>query len=288
MSVEGRAAPALELRGVTYRHPETAADALAGVDLVVREGELVGVAGPTDAGKSTLCCVAMGLVPHFFGGVLQGAALAFGVDVREESVAERSRRVGLLFQNPFTQVSGARERVDEEVGFGPESHGLDAAAVRERVAEALALTGLEDVAGRHPLDLSGGQMQRMALAGLLAMRPRLLMLDEPTSQLDPAGRAALFDVVEELHRRGVAIVVAEPDPDVLAERCPRIVALAGGRVLADGAPGDVFNDAAVEAAVGLPAYARLARRAGLGAPLPTSLDAARDALSDGSVRGRRA
>lgn len=277
---------ALELRGVRYRYPDTGADAIGGLDLAVRPGELVGIAGPTDAGKSTLCFVAMGLVPHFFGGILEGTARAFGVDVRAESVAERSRRVGLLFQNPFTQLSGARERVDEEVGFGPESHGLEAAEVRERVAEALALTGLEDVAGRHPLDLSGGQMQRMALAGLLAMRPRLLVLDEPTSQLDPSGREGLFEVIDTLHRRGIAILVAEPDLDVIAQHCPRVVAMAGGRALADGPPADVFNDPRVEAAVGLPAYARLARAAGVAPPLPVTLDAARAALATANAKAR--
>lgn len=270
--------PALELSGIRYRYPETDSDAISGIDLSVRPGELVGVTGPTDAGKSTLCYLAMGLVPHFFGGILEGTSRAFGTDVRSESVAERSRRVGLLFQNPFTQMSGARERVDEEVGFGPESHGLEPAEVRERVSEALALTGLEEVAARHPLDLSGGQMQRLALAGLLAMRPRLLVLDEPTSQLDPGGRDRLFEVIDELHRRGVAILVAEPDLDVVAEHCPRVVAMAGGRMLADGTAAEVFNDEHVQDVLGLPAYARLARAAGLGRSLPVTLEGARAAL----------
>src|SRR5204863_18573 len=155
-------------------------------------GEWVGVTGPTNAGKSTLCLLAMGLAPHFFGGTLRGKVTVLGTESRAIKVVERSADVGLLFQNPFTQVSGARERVDDEVAFGPECHGVPRPDVDERVEEALALTGLADLAARHPLDLSGGQLQRLALAGLLAMRPRMLLLDEPTSQLDPAGAAAIF------------------------------------------------------------------------------------------------
>src|SRR5207245_10813626 len=141
------------------------------VDLAGQPGGWVGIVGPTSAGKATLCYVVMGLAPQFFGGRLRGEATVFGVPTASQPVNERSRRAGLLFQNPFTQLSGARERVDEEVAFGPEAHGLPPAQVEERVAEALRLTGLEQLRARHPLDLSGGQLQRLALAGLLAMRP---------------------------------------------------------------------------------------------------------------------
>jgi energy-coupling factor transport system ATP-binding protein len=267
-------AHALVMERVTYRYEEAETDALAGVDLAVADGEWVGVVGPTGAGKSTLCLVAMGLAPHFFGGRLRGAVRVFGRDSRSMPVPERSADVGLLFQNPFTQVSGARERVDEEVGFGPECHGLAPAEVDERVAEALRLVGLEHLAARHPLDLSGGQLQRLALAGLLAMRPRLLLLDEPTSQLDPAGTEGIFAVLAALHARGTTIVIVEHRLEALCELCPRVVAMDEGRVLADGPPGEVFNDEAVAARVGAPEYARLARAAGLPPPWPVSLTAA--------------
>ncbi|HEY7202514.1 MAG TPA: ABC transporter ATP-binding protein, partial [Candidatus Dormibacteraeota bacterium] len=242
--------PALVLDDVTYRYEEAESDALAGVRLSVAAGEWVGVVGPTNAGKSTLCLAAMGLAPHFFGGRLRGAVRVFGSDSLTVPVPERSADVGLLFQNPFTQLSGARERVDEEIGFGPECHGVAPAEVDERVAEAMRLVGLEDLAGRHPLDLSGGQLQRLALAGLLAMRPRLLLLDEPTSQLDPAGTEAIFDVLTALHERGTTIVLVEHRLELLCEVCPRVIAMAGGRVLADGNPERVFNDEPVLAEAG--------------------------------------
>jgi energy-coupling factor transport system ATP-binding protein len=263
--------PALRLEAVSYRYEEAETEALAGVDLSVAPGEWVGVVGPTSAGKSTLCLAAMGLVPQFFGGRLRGAVRVFGRDSRAVPVAERSADVGLLFQNPFTQLSGARERVDEEIAFGPECHGVPPAEVDERVDEALGLAGLDGLGARHPLDLSGGQLQRLALAGLLAMRPRLLLLDEPTSQLDPAGATAILDVLGDLHARGTTIVLVEHRLEALCELCPRIVAMAGGRVLADGPPEAVFDDEAVASAAGAPVYARLARAAGLPRPWPVRL-----------------
>jgi energy-coupling factor transport system ATP-binding protein len=263
--------PALRLEGVSYRYEEAETDALARVDLSVAPGEWVGVVGPTNAGKSTLCLAAMGLAPQFFGGRLRGTVTVLGRDSRAVPVADRSADVGMLFQNPFTQLSGARERVDEEIGFGPECHGVPPAEVDERVEEAARLVGLEGLAARHPLDLSGGQLQRLALAGLLAMRPRLLLLDEPTSQLDPAGATAILDVLRGLHARGTTIVLVEHRVEALCELCPRIVAMAGGRVLADGSPEAVFDDETVAATAGAPVYARLARAAGLPRPWPVRL-----------------
>ncbi|MDQ6742919.1 MAG: energy-coupling factor ABC transporter ATP-binding protein [Candidatus Dormibacteraeota bacterium] len=263
--------PALAMDRTGYRYEEAESDAVIDLTLSVTEGEWVGVVGPTNAGKSTLCLLAMGLAPHFFGGRLRGSVTVFGRDSRSVKVAERSAEVGLLFQNPFTQVSGARERVDEEIAFGPECHGLPLAEVDERVEEAIRLVGLDGLAGRHPMELSGGQLQRLALASLLAMRPRLLLLDEPTSQLDPAGTSDIFAVLADLHSRGLTIVMVEQRLEKLCELCPRIIAMAGGRLLADGSPERVFNDEAVAEVVGLPAYTRLAREAGLPKPWPVSL-----------------
>ena len=270
--------PALLLSRVSYAYPGAPQESLSDIELSVDNGEWVGVSGPTNAGKSTLCLLAMGLAPDFFGGRLKGTVSVYGKDNRTVTVAERSVDVGLLFQNPFTQISGARERVDEEVAFGPECHGLPRAEVEERVEEALGLVGLSDLTARHPSDLSGGQLQRLALASLLAMRPRLLLLDEPTSQLDPAATAAMFDVLAGLHSRGTTIVMVEHRLEKLCELCPRLVVLVGGRLLADGSPDEVFNLAAVQDRVGMPLYTRLARAAGLPSPWPVTLSDAVEAF----------
>ncbi len=263
--------PALVLRDFGYADAEAPHEAVSDISLRVDVGELVGVTGPTNAGKSTLCLLAMGLAPHFFMGSLRGKVTMLSQDSRAISVIQRSSEVGLLFQNPFTQISGARERVDEEVAFGPECHGVAATELAERVDEAMRLTGIAELAARHPLDLSGGQLQRLALAGLLAMRPKVLLLDEPTSQLDPAGTAAIFAVLSSLHQRGTTIVMVEHRLETLCELCPRIVAMVTGRVVADGTPEEVFNREVVQQKVGVPVYTRLARNAGLPAPWPVRL-----------------
>jgi len=263
--------PALVFDGVSYAYEETPREAVSDISFSIATGEWVGMTGPTNAGKSTLCLLAMGLAPHFFGGRLKGSVVAFGRDSRTVPVIERSSEVGLLFQNPFTQISGARERVDDEVAFGPECHGLPRRVVAQRVEDAMRQVGISHLAARHPLDLSGGQLQRLALAGLLAMEPKLLLLDEPTSQLDPAGTAAIFEVLAGLHERGVTIVMVEHRLETLCELCPRIVAMVAGRVLADGPPEDVFNRQVVQERVGLPVFTRLARDAGLPAPWPVRL-----------------
>ena len=270
--------PAIVFEDVSYAYEEAPREALSDISLTVVEGEWVGVTGPTNSGKSTLCYLAMGLAPHFFAGRLKGTVRVLGKDSRSVSVIERSSDVGMLFQNPFTQLSGARERVDEEVGFGPECHGIARPEVDERVEEAMRLVGIEGLAARHPMDLSGGQLQRLALAGLLAMRPRVLLLDEPTSQLDPSGTAAIFEVLAALHRRGTTIVMVEHRLEKLCELCPRVVAMAGGRLIADGDPAAVFNDPRVQSKVGMPVFTRLAMDAGMPAPWPVRLAEAAGSL----------
>jgi energy-coupling factor transport system ATP-binding protein len=260
------------MKGVSFRYPETSLDVLTGIDLVVPPGEWVGLVGPTNAGKSTLCYAAMGLATEFFNGQLVGEIAVLGTDIGKEKVVERSTKVGMLFQNPFTQVSGARERVDEEVAFGPENHGLPPDVVAARVADSLEQVGLTALAARHPLDLSGGQLQRLALASLLAMQPQLLLLDEPTSQLDPAGSRELFGVLNRLHESGVTIVMVEQKLEAVAELCSRLVAMGNGRIVAAGSPEQVFNDRTVWESLGAPAYTRLAVELDLPAPLPVTFD----------------
>ena len=264
--------PALRFDGVGYAYEETTREAVSDLSFTVESGEWVGVTGPTNAGKSTLCLLAMGLAPHFFAGTLRGDVTALGKNSREVKVIERSSEVGLLFQNPFTQISGARERVDDEVAFGPECHGVAKPEVRERVEEAMRLVGISDLGARNPLDLSGGQLQRLALAGLLAMRPRILLLDEPTSQLDPSGTSAIFKVLTGLHQTGTTIVMVEHRLEAICELCPRVIAMAGGRIIADGSPDAVFNGESVLTRVGPPIYTRLARDAELPGPWPVRLD----------------
>ena len=143
--------------------------------------------GPNGAGKSTLCYTIAGFVPHFFKGELTGAVLVDGSDLQSSTLNEWVLTVGLAFQNPFNQISGAKYTVFEELAFGLENIGIPRDEMIARVEESMKLTGISDLADRSPYSLSGGQQQRVALTSILVMQPKVLVLDEPTSQMDPVG-----------------------------------------------------------------------------------------------------
>ncbi len=251
----------IEVRGLTYRYPSTERDVLRGIDLSIGEGELVGVVGANGAGKSTLCYALSGYVPHFFGGTLTGQVTVAGHDVPRSSVGELASDVGLVFHNPFNQISGARFTVLEEVAFGLENMGVPAGEMRARAEAALAATGLSDLAERSPFALSGGEQQRLAIAAVIAMQPRVLVFDEPTSQLDPAGTRAVFEVLRGLSReRRATIVIVEHKLGWLAASVDRLLALHEGRLVADGAPREVLARALGEPwGVGATEYTRAAQ-----------------------------
>jgi energy-coupling factor transporter ATP-binding protein EcfA2 len=238
---------ALVLRGARYTYAGTRRAVLDGVDLEVQAGRVVGLVGPNDAGKSTLCLVAAGLAPNAIGGRLEGSVLIDG----DESVTLRSfeaaGRCGILFQNPQTQLSGTAVTVFEEVAFGPRNLGLDLADIVARVDWALAALGIGQLASREPGKLSGGQAQLVALAAVLALRPGLLVLDEPTSQLDPAGTRLVGDALARLAgETGTAILIAEHKTDLLARLSHEVVVLDGGRIVAGGPTATILADPVLE------------------------------------------
>jgi energy-coupling factor transporter ATP-binding protein EcfA2 len=265
----------LELRGVTYRYPGFARLVLDGIDLALADGEIVGLVGPNDAGKSTLCLVASGLAPSSIGGVLGGEVLLDGEATAGRPVHELASRVGLVFQNPNTQRSGVTATVFEEVALGPVNLGLPVAETVERTRDALAALRIEALAERDPARLSGGQAQLVAIASILAMRPRHLILDEPTAQLDPEGTRLVGEALSELAGGGTGMLIAEHKTDVLDVICSRVVALDGGRVVLDGPSGAVLADPALEAiGVERPARVRIAAAIeAAGLPIPDGLEA---------------
>lgn len=226
---------------LTYRYPRTAVPALRGINFTVKTGEFVAVIGANDAGKSTLCYALTGYIPHFFHGQMDGSVQLAGMETRERPLTELVTQAGLVFQNPATQMSGVRETVTGEVGFGLENLGVPRAEMRARIDEALAMTGTSDLADRHPQTLSGGQQQRVALAAMLAMQPRLLVLDEPTAQLDPVGSRELFAALQRLSRTGLTLVMATHKLEWAAAYADRIVLLHKGQMVQQGLPHDVLT-----------------------------------------------
>lgn len=271
----------INLQNVIYKYPLTDTPALEYLSLQVDEGEFVAIIGPNGAGKSTLCYTLAGFVPHFYKGELSGTVKVAGVETQESSLSEWVMNVGLAFQNPFNQISGAKYTVFEEIAFGLENSGVPREEMKERVERALEMTGISDLADRSPYSLSGGQQQRVALTSILVMEPKVLVLDEPTSQMDPIGTREVFGVIRTMAERGMTVVLAEHKVEWIAQYADRVVALHEGKILLDGKPGEVLTSDLLDGkGFGISRYtstAREAKRQGLwpkDKELPVTLDEA--------------
>ena len=231
----------ITVENLRYRYPHTKELALDGVDFSVEKGEFIGIIGENGAGKSTLSQAIMGLVPQFYKGAYGGKVMVDGLEAGKTPVAQLCGHVGLVFQNPFNQLSGAKDNVYEEVAFGMQNLGVPAEEMKKRVEEALKLLDIWQCRDRNPFDLSGGQMQRVAIASVLVMRPDVMILDEPTSQLDPQGSDEVFQAVEKLTNSGITILMIEQKIEKMAAYCDRILLLHKGKQIAFDTPQKVFS-----------------------------------------------
>ncbi len=237
---------AVSLERVTYTYPGAAAPALSDVSLQVEPGELVLVAGGSGSGKSSLLRAISGLVPHFHGGTFAGRVTIAGMDTRDHGPGELAQAVGTLFQDPETQVVTGTVRA--ELAFGLENRGLSPAEVARGVEEAALALGIDQLLDRSTAELSGGELQRVALGAALAVRPRVVVLDEPTSQLDPVAGDELIGLLRRVNEDSDAtIVLAEHRLERCLGAADRIVALAGGRIVCDAAPTEFLEWAGREA-----------------------------------------
>jgi energy-coupling factor transporter ATP-binding protein EcfA2 len=252
---------AIELVSARYRYAGSASPALGPIDLRVEPGRVVGVAGANESGKTTLCVVASGVAPAVIGGRLDGSVRIDGVDAATLRPHELAQLCGLLFQHANTQLSHTTATVFEEVAFGPCNLGLPVSEVVERVWWGLRVVGVEALASRDPARLSGGQGQLVALASVLALRPKYLILDEPTSELDPAGTVQVADALARVAAEsGAGILVVEHKTDVLARIADEVVILDRGVPAVSGRATDVLADPRLaELGVEPPAAVRLER-----------------------------
>jgi energy-coupling factor transport system ATP-binding protein len=264
----------LQLTGVSYRYAGYSNEALHDIDLRLDDGEIVGLVGPNEAGKSTLCLVASGLAPASVGGSIRGTVTLDGTVAAGLRTHELAQRVVVGFQNPNTQRSGIAATVFEEIALGPMNLGLEVAETVERTREAVARLRLEPLIRRDPQRLSGGQAQLVGIASLLAMRPRHVILDEPTAQLDPAGTRLVGEALRELAGAGTSLLVAEHKTDLLDGLCSRIIAIDAGRIVLDGSPAVVFDDPRLaEIGVEPPSRTRISRALTAGGFDPSVVDA---------------
>jgi energy-coupling factor transporter ATPase len=248
---------AIETKNLTYTYPGGVKPSIRDVSIKIEKGEFVLITGPSGCGKTTLCRCFNGLIPHFYQGELQGEITVAELNVMEHPIYELATHVGLVFQNPENQLFALS--VEKDVAFGLENLGVPREEMRKKVDWALELTGIYDLRERPPSELSGGQQQRVAIASVLAMQPEVIVLDEPTSFLDPLGAKKIFEVIYELNRKlGITIVLVEHRLDLTARYADHIIVMDDGKVILDGEPHTILNsEQARLIGIGIPKATRL-------------------------------
>ena len=237
----------IAVENFSYRYPRASAQALTNINLEVHEGELLGLIGPTGSGKTTLCLALAGLLPQVGGGTVKGRILIDGndsVNVPLEKllfrVEKKEALVGITLQDPEAQLVGMT--VEEDLAFGPENLGLCSEEIENRIQTILKLIRMENFRFVFPYKLSGGQKQRIAIGSTIALRPQVLIFDEPTSELDPVGRKEVFSVIKELKEQAnLAIIVVEHHTEELAMYCDRIILLNEGEIVIQDTVNQVFE-----------------------------------------------
>lgn len=245
----------LRFEGVSYRYPGAESWALNGLDLTLRPGESVLVAGASGSGKSTLCRSCTGLVPRFHHGEWIGKVLVDGLDTRDHPVYQLFRHAGLVFQNTDAQLFN--QTVESELTYGLESLGLAQSEIEQRLAWASKLVGIGDLMDRPPHFLSGGEKQRVALGSILALRPRLLLLDEPFTHLDPEGAEELRRILRRMKSEGMALILVEHRLHEIIHDVDRIIVLHQGKIAAEGSPDQVLSGKISDYGLSLPPLVRL-------------------------------
>lgn len=243
--------PAIEAKKLSFTYAGAEKPSMEDVNLSVEKGDFVILTGPSGCGKTTLCRCLNGLIPNFYSGELTGDLLIDGLNVDGRSTAELATHVGFVFQNPENQLFSLS--VERDVAFGLENLGVAKEEAIERVNWAMKATGIFDLRNKAPYELSGGQQQRAAIAGVLAMRPSVLVLDEPTSFLDPKSAEEIVEIIAKLSRElQLTTLLVEHRLDVVSRYANRVVVMDNGKIALDGTPREVYNDEARLIGIGLP------------------------------------
>jgi len=231
----------IQIKSLTFHYANMGEEkALSDVSLHISQGDFLGIIGPSGAGKSTLLQCLSGVIPHHYSGTYYGQVLVAGQDTIDSTIKNLSRYIGSVFQDPETQI--VTTRVEDEILFGLENFAFPRQEMEERLQESLEVTGITDLRYRDIDDLSGGQKQRVVLAAALALRPQILLLDEPTSELDPQGSYQIFETLKELNEKyGTTIVIVEQKVALLAQYCQRFMVMKGGKILMEGPTRDILK-----------------------------------------------
>ena len=234
--------PAISTRDLTFTYAGANAPSMESVSLSVEKGEFVILTGPSGCGKTTFCRCLNGLIPNFYSGELRGDIFVDEVNVSEKSTAELSRHIGFVFQNPENQLFSLS--VERDVAFGLENLGVPEEEALARVKWAMKSTGIENLRNKAPYELSGGQQQRAAIAGVLAMKPEIIILDEPMSNLDPKTSSKVLKLLKQLNKElGMSLIIATHDVDLVPLFADEICILNKGQIVIEGPPQEIFAKA---------------------------------------------
>ena len=248
-----------KIENVNYKYPLEDKQALKNINIEIKKGEFWAVIGKNGSGKTTFCNMLRRFVPDFYKGELKGKITLEDKELKDYSQKELVQKIGFVFQNPFTQISGVKDTVFEEIAYGLENLGLDKEEIISRVEKILKLLEIEKLRDRNPYDLSGGQKQRVALASIIAMDPDILVIDEPTSQLDPKGTEDIFKIINLMANEGKTIILVEHKLELIAEYAQNILVLDEGEMILSGKAEEVLNNKILlEKEIGMTQYSILA------------------------------
>ena len=249
----------LKLENVNYKYPLEEKNTLQNINIEIKKGEFWAVIGKNGSGKTTLCNILRRFVPDFYKGELTGKITLEGKELKDYSQKEIVQKIGFVFQNPFTQISGVKNTVFEEIAYGLENLGIEREIIISEVEKILKLLEIERLRDKNPYNLSGGQKQRVALASIIAMNPDVLVIDEPTSQLDPKGTEDIFKIINLMANEGKTIILVEHKLELIAEYAENILVLDEGEVILSGKAKEVLNNKILlEKEIGMTQYSMLA------------------------------
>ena len=248
-----------KIENVNYKYPLEDKQALKNINIEIKKGEFWAVIGKNGSGKTTFCNMLRRFVPDFYKGELTGTITLEDKELKDYSQKELVQKIGFVFQNPFTQISGVKDTVFEEIAYGLENLGLKKEEIIFKVEKILKLVEIEKLRDRNPYDLSGGQKQRVALASIIAMNPDILVIDEPTSQLDPKGTEDIFKIINLMANEGKTIILVEHKLELIAEYAQNILVLDKGEIILSGKAEEVLNNKILlEKEIGMTQYSILA------------------------------
>ncbi|EEX74203.1 energy-coupling factor ABC transporter ATP-binding protein [Leptotrichia hofstadii] len=248
-----------KIENVNYKYPLEDKQALKNINIEIKKGEFWAVIGKNGSGKTTFCNMLRRFVPDFYKGELTGKITLEDKELKDYSQKELVQKIGFVFQNPFTQISGVKDTVFEEIAYGLENLGLEKEEIISKVEKILKMLEIEKLRDRNPYDLSGGQKQRVALASIIAMDPDILVIDEPTSQLDPKGTEDIFKIINLMANEGKTIILVEHKLELIAEYAQNILVLDEGEIILSGKAEEVLNNKILlEKEIGMTQYSILA------------------------------